>query len=580
MLLGAAFGAADGLSALTSSPGSGVAGIWVPGGIGLAGLLLGGIGLWPALVVGGMAAAPAYGPLSAASVPIVLINALAVVMAAWAIQRLGADTRLGRLRDVARFVAGSLVSAIPLGALGIATLLALGSTEEGSTGSVVALWILSTATGFLVVGGAVTVLGRRWRDPVPGRRLLEAAVGLVAVAGLSYAVFSDEWGGLLLVLLLVAALVAGRAGPRGAAITSLLVFGFTAATVMQGGGPFGGDDVTSRSLSYQTAVLVMAVGLMAIGAIGSGEPGAVPARPTMGLAVGLLVGGGLALGLSEAIVAPELILVVPKAQVTLVGMLMALVVTLGALAGTGLRGHAAAVRSAGGRWWAWAALAGAAAFGAEELFLMSLTYIEVTRAIVLASLAPVMLLAVGMARRQVPVSAAVLGGLALVLVGFYAITPGDGWLSGLGAEGLWLGIGSSACTAILLIALLACRQRAGTGPTVAATFAVAAGCAAVLAAALDVLPGTDLWANEAVLGGILYVAILGALVPVLVATWAVPLLGATRVALFEVLAPPIAVLAALAWGESAVGAWQAAGIILLLAGVAVGARMHVSAHAH
>ncbi len=388
------------------------------------------------------------------------------------------------------------------------------------------------------------------------------------------------WGGLLLVLLLVAALVAGRAGPRGAAITSLLVFGFTAATVMQGGGPFGGDDVTSRSLSYQTAVLVMAVGLMAIGAIGSGEPGAVPARPTMGLAVGLLVGGGLALGLSEAIVAPELILVVPKAQVTLVGMLMALVVTLGALAGTGLRGHAAAVRSAGGRWWAWAALAGAAAFGAEELFLMSLTYIEVTRAIVLASLAPVMLLAVGMARRQVPVSAAVLGGLALVLVGFYAITPGDGWLSGLGAEGLWLGIGSSACTAILLIALLACRQRAGTGPTVAATFAVAAGCAAVLAAALDVLPGTDLWANEAVLGGILYVAILGALVPVLVATWAVPLLGATRVALFEVLAPPIAVLAALAWGESAVGAWQAAGIILLLAGVAVGARMHVSAHAH
>ena len=199
-MLGAAFGAADGLAALTSSPGSGVAGIWVPGGIGLAGLLIGGIGLWPALVVGGMAAAPAYGPLSAASVPIVLINALAVVMAAWAIHRLGTDTRLGRLRDVARFVAGSLVAAIPLGALGIATLLAIGSTEEGATGSVVALWILSTATGFLVVGGAVTVLGRRWRDPIPGPRLVEAAVGLAAVAGLSYAVFSDEWGGLLLVL--------------------------------------------------------------------------------------------------------------------------------------------------------------------------------------------------------------------------------------------------------------------------------------------------------------------------------------------------------------------------------------------
>lgn len=578
VMLGAAFAVADALSALTSGPGSGVAGIWIPGGVGLAGLLLGGLGLWPALVLGGLVAAPAYGALGAATVPIVLANTLAVLIAAWAIGRMRTDTRLGRLGDVARFGLGCALGGVPMGLVGIATLLAIGRTEEGPTGSVVTLWLLSTVTGLVVVGGAVTVLARRWRDPVPGARAAEVAAGLTATALLAAAVFLDEWGGLSLVLLLVTALVAGRGGPRGAAAASLVVFGFAAASVVGGGGPFGGDDLIARSLSYQTAVLVMAVGLQAIGAIGSGERGAVPGTPTPALAVGLLVGGGIALGLSEAIVTPEVILLVPKAQVTLVGTLMALVVVAGALAGTGLRQHLRALRVASGAWWATAALAGVALFGAEELFLMSLTYTEVTRAIVLASIAPVMLVVVGLARRAVPLSGAVLGGLALVLVGFYSISPGDDWFTGLGDTGLWLGIGSSACTAVLLIALGACRRGAGAGPVLAVTLAVAAASAAVLCAALGVLPGPDLWADDQAVGGILYVGIVGTLVPVLVATWAVVLLGATRVAMFEVLAPPIAVIAALAWGETTIDTWQAAGIAMLLVGVALGARTHVAAH--
>lgn len=580
VLLATAFAVADALSALTSGPGSGVAGIWIPGGVGLAGLLLGGLGLWPALVMGGLATAPAYGALGGATVPIVVANTLAVLIAAWAITRLRTDTRLGRLGDVARFGLGCAVGGVPMGLVGVAALLAVGRTEEGPTGSVIALWLLSTVTGLVVVGGAVTVLARRWRDPVPGARLAEVSVGLVATAGLAAAVFPGEWGGLTLVLLLVTALVAGRGGPRAAAVASLLVFGFAASSVVAGGGPFGGDSLITRSLSYQTAVLVMAVGLQAIGAIGSRERGAVPGTPTPALAVGLLVGGGIALGLSEAIVTPEVILLVPKAQVTLVGTLMALVVVAGALAGTGLRAHARVLRGASPGWWGAAILAGIALFGAEELFLMSLTYTEVTRAIVLASIAPVMLVVVGMARRSIPLSGAVVGGLALVLVGFYAISPGDDWFTGLGDTGLWLGVGSSACTAVLLIALGACRRGAGAGPTLGVALSAAAASAAVLCAALGVLPGPALWGNEQAVGGILYVGIVGTLVPVLVATWAVGLLGATRVAMFEVLAPPIAVVAAVAWGETTVDSWQALGIMMLLAGVGLGARTHVSAHGH
>ena len=578
VLLGSAFAVADALAALTSGPGSGVAGVWIPGGVGLAGLLLGGMSLWPGLVVGGIMAAPAYGPLSAASVPVVVANMLAVLLAAWAIQRLGTDMRLGRLGDVARFGLGCLVGAIPMGLVGVLTLLSLGGTEEGPVGSVIALWLLSTVTGFLVVGAAITVLARRWRDRPPVSRAMESLAGLCITAVLAAAVFIEEWGGLMLVLLLVTALVAGRGGPRAAALASLIVFGFAAASVLGGDGPFGGTDLLSRSLTYQTAVVILAIGLQAIGAIGSGESGAVPSAPSRALVVGLLLGGGLALGLSEAIVTPEVILLAPKAQVTLVGMLMALVVVVGALAGTGLRGHVAGARRAGAAWWACAAIAGVALFGAEELFLMSLAYTDVTRAIVVASLAPVMLLFVAIARRQMRVSWAVVVGLVVVLLGFYAVTPGDGWFSGITAMGLWLGIGSSACTAVLLLALAACRHRAGPGPTVAVAFVAAAMSAAVLCAVLGVLPGPALWGSEQAVGGILYVGVIGPLVPVLLATWAVPVLGATRVAVFEVLAPAIAVVAALAWGEAAIGGGQAAGIVLLLTGVALGVRMHSPAH--
>lgn len=578
VILAVAFGGVDALSSLTSAPGSGIAGIWVPGGVALAGLLLGGISLWPAIVVGGLAAAPAYGVLGASTVPVVLANTAAVVIAAWAIRRLGTDLRLGRMGDVARFLLGSLVGAVPMGLLGVTSLLALGPPEDDPLGSVVSLWLLSTVTGFVVVGGAITVLWLRRRSPVPPRRLAEAVGLLVVTAALAYGVFVVGWSGLTLVLLLAASVVAARGGPRAAALASVIVFSFAAVAVLAGGGPFGGESLTGRSLTYQTAVMVMAVGMQGLGALGSGEASNVPGTPGTAMAIGLLVAGGLALGLAEGVVTPEVILLVPKAQVTLIGLLMGLVVVAGAIAGTGLRGHMHALRRSRGRWWIYAAVAGIGLFATEELFLMSLSSIDTTRAIVLASLAPVILLILAMARREVPLTATVIGSLAVVLLGFYAITPGEGWLAGLGSAGVWFGIASSASAAVLLIALFECRRTAGTGPTILVSFAVGALCALVLCAAIGALPGPGVWGREDVIGAILYVGIVGTLVPIVLATWAVPVLGAAWVSLFEVLAPPIAVVAALAWGDTTLGAWQGLGIILLLFGVALGARAHSRDH--
>jgi drug/metabolite transporter (DMT)-like permease len=320
------------------------------------------------------------------------------------------------------------------------------------------------------------------------------------------------------------------------------------------------------------------VGLQAIGAIGSGEPGSAPDTPSRGLALGLLVGGAVSLGISEAVVLPELIVVVKKAQVTLLSMTIALIVVLGTLAGTGVRGHVATLRRADRRFWIPAVVAGIAVFGAEELFLMAVSSLPVLEALVLASVAPILLVVVGVVRGEVRPDLLLVVGLVAVLVGFYCLTPGQTWFGGITAPGIWLGLASSACMAIAFLCLAACRPHASSGPTVLVLFVSAALSALVLCLSLGIIPGELLFQREEVLGGVMYAAIAGAVVPVVVATWAVPLLGVTRVAAFEVLAPAIGVCAALAWGEAVINVWTVVGVVLVAAGLFIGFRSHVRAH--
>jgi probable blue pigment (indigoidine) exporter len=144
---------------------------------------------------------------------------------------------------------------------------------------------------------------------------------------------------------------------------------------------------------------------------------------------------------------------------------------------------------------------------------------------------------------------------------------------------VWFGLGSSACGAIALLALAACRPRTSSGPILGVAFAAATASALILCVALGIVPGALVFEDPQVVGATLYIGVVGALVPVVIATWALPILGATRVALFEVLGPPMAILAALAWGEATFDAWQAVGVVLVVAGLAAGVRAHGGAHA-
>ena len=141
-----------------------------------------------------------------------------------------------------------------------------------------------------------------------------------------------------------------------------------------------------------------------------------------------------------------------------------------------------------------------------------------------------------------------------------------------------MGIASSVCTAVALVALSACRPHASAGPVSLVLFASAAVSALVLCLSLGIVPGDLLFQREAIVGGVLYAAIAGALIPIVVATWAVPLLGATRVAAFEVLAPVAGVCAALAWNEVDLSAWTAVGVVLVAAGLIIGLRSHADSH--
>lgn len=567
-----AFWGVDAIAALTTD--TGVAAIWMAGGVGLAGLLLWGVRLWPALVVASLGATPLYDGFVASTAPVIAANVLAIVTATWVIRRLRTDLHLASVVDVTRFVVGSLAGAVPFGVLGFIAIFALGNPRSGPAIEVGGLWVLSTLTGFTIVGGALVILvgHARVRMPLPlVAQLAGLAVLLAFFGALAYV---GDHGAALLPLVLVASVMAGRGGPRGAAVASLVILGFSAASVLASGGPFGGDTVLARSLTYQVAALAIGIGLLCIGAIGAREPGAAAVAPPPRLAVTLLVAGALTLGVSESVVAPELIAIALKPQVTLITMIFGLIIVLGVWASNGLRGRVAEMRAWRPGTWLLLALAGVALFGTEELFLIALTKVPVISAVVLGSLAPFVLLAVAIARGNARMTPVVVLAAVAVLVGFYCLTPGDTWTDGIWALGVWLALGSSACAAVLLASLSQARERASATTGLSVVFAVAVAAALLLCLATGALPGADVFSDPRVMGGALYAAVAGAVIPVVVATWAVVLMGADRVALFEVVAPPMALVAVLAWGEVVPTAWQVVGVALVLLGLVSEWRAH------
>ena len=578
--LGVAFALADWVSSLTTQAGSPVAGIWFPGGIALAGLVIGGIELWPALLVGGSITSPIWNGFSATSIPIVATNVAAAVIIALLLRRFRVRPTLDRLVDVLGLAGATVIGAVPMNAIALFLLGVTGKLPDDRLDATVALWILSSVTGYIVVGGALLVLyANRHARPRPWE-WVEAVLLLGVLVAVSIAVFPHGIGALEIVLFAVAALTAGRLGPPGAAIASLVLFGFAADPVLSGGGPFGGSTVMQRSLSYQVAVLTLAVGIQAIGALGSGSPDAAPSVPGRIVAFMLLSVGGILLGLGQAVVAITLISEIDPPQIALVAMCIALIVLMGVIAGTGPRVHVRALRTAGRAWWIGAVLTGVALVASEELYLNAASRIEVTSAVALASLAPVVLLIIGVVLARTVPPAGVLISSFLAAVGVVALLVGGEHARGFDQAAVFMALGAAVCVAVVLIGLSFCRARTSPAPIMALVFTVSTAGALVLCLVTAQLPGVSVFTDETLVGGFFYLGIAGILLPALVSTWAIPVLGAQRTAMFEVIAPIVAIIAAKVWLGTNVASLEYVGIAVIVGSVVLSVRLHRPEHRH
>jgi len=290
--------------------------------------------------------------------------------------------------------------------------------------------------------------------------------------------------------------------------------------------------------------------------------------------------GGILLGLGQAVVAIRLISEIHPPQIALVAMCIALIVLMGVIAGTGPRMHLRALRFAGRPWWIGAVVAGLALVASEELYLNAASRIEVTSAVALASLAPVVLLIIGaLSARGIPPAGALISSF-LAAVGVVALIAGGEHERGFDEAAVFMALGAAACVAVVLIGLSYCRARTSPAPIMAVVFMVSTLGALILCLAGNDLPDLSVFTDEALVGGLFYLGIAGILVPSLMSTWAIPVLGAQRTAMFEVIAPIIAVVAARVWLGTNVSSLEYVGIAVIIASVVVSVRLHRPEHLH
>ena len=166
------------------------------------------------------------------------------------------------------------------------------------------------------------------------------------------------------------------------------------------------------------------------------------------------------------------------------------------------------------------------------------------------------------------------------MVGVVALIAGGEHERGFDRGAVFMALGAAGCLAVALIGLSFCRARTSPAPIMAVVFTVSTLGALVLCLATAELPDVSVFTDETLVGGFFYLGIAGILLPALVSTWAIPVLGAQRTAMFEVIAPIIAVIAARVWLGIDLAALEYVGIAVIIASVVVSVRLHRPEHRH
>jgi signal transduction histidine kinase len=241
-----------------------VAALWPPAGVGLAVLFLYGIRLWPGIVIGDLLLADFSTPLGTVLGQTVG-NTLAVVAAALLLRRLTSGRgNLARTVDVVAFVACALVAATVSAAFG-PTSLRLGDViAPGELGRVFRTWVLSDASGVLVVAPALLTWAATGVRGITRREVVEGAIVLAVLVGIAELAPQRDVPYIVFPVLLWAAL---RLGPRGAATAIVVVCSITVWNTAHEDGPFVRDSITDSLLATQIFIATAALTSLVLAAV-------------------------------------------------------------------------------------------------------------------------------------------------------------------------------------------------------------------------------------------------------------------------------------------------------------------------
>jgi PAS domain S-box-containing protein len=242
--------------------------VWAPTGIALAALLLYGPRFAFAVALGALIA----NVTSGASLPVALFisvgNTLEALVGRAQLVRVGFRPALDRVRDVlALVVLGAAVSTAVAATNGVTTLWAAGDLSGSSYGSDWLLWWVGDGMGDLIVAPLLLVWATVPRPRPTRAELLEAALLLALLAGVSSFVFlAGYWRypHLLFPLLVWAAL---RFRQHGATTSSFVVSAIAVAGAVAGQTPLGSGSATEVVQILEGLLAGIAVAVLILGAV-------------------------------------------------------------------------------------------------------------------------------------------------------------------------------------------------------------------------------------------------------------------------------------------------------------------------
>ncbi|MHB8733338.1 MAG: MASE1 domain-containing protein [bacterium] len=236
--------------------------VWPPTGIAIAALLLRGPRAWPGVFLGAFAANLTTAGTVWTSLGIAAGNTLEAVAATWLVNRYAGGRRaFDRLEDIVRFaLTAALLSTAISATIGVTSLALAGFASWRMYVPVWLTWWFGDASGALVVTPLVLLWAAAPRVDWTARGAVERLIFLVALLGVSVAVFGSRYPfGFAIVPFLIWA--AFRFGARDATTVVALVAAVAVVGTLHELGPFA---VTAAQPNVSLLYLSLFMAMMAI----------------------------------------------------------------------------------------------------------------------------------------------------------------------------------------------------------------------------------------------------------------------------------------------------------------------------